>query len=218
MKNIFRKNLAFLIPYLIFLILAVFFLIAYDKRTIHIFLNGLNNDFGDFLFKWATFLGDGLFVGFLAIIFLFIRYRYGLGIAITALATGIIIQVLKQFIFPGIARPVEFFGDSFTLQLVHGVKLYKWHSFPSGHTASAFALFFTLAVFSSKGWIKFLCFIPAVLVGYSRIYLSQHFLIDVTAGSFIAVIVVICYFTIMKEKNFAWMDASLVRRKKSYDE
>jgi membrane-associated phospholipid phosphatase len=127
--------------------------------------------------------------------------------------TGIIIQVLKQLVFPDVPRPVEFFGDSFTLQLVHGVKLYKWHSFPSGHTASAFALFFTLAVFSSKDWIKFLCFIFALGVGYSRIYLSQHFLIDITAGSFIAVMVVMVYFTIMQGKNYNWMEASIVRWK-----
>jgi membrane-associated phospholipid phosphatase len=65
---------------------------------------------------------------------------------------------------------------------------YEYHSFPSGHTASAFALA-TLLSFSIKN--KPIASIgllgAACLVGFSRTYLSQHFLVDVCAGSLIGV-------------------------------
>jgi membrane-associated phospholipid phosphatase len=37
--------------------------------------------------------------------------------------------------------------------------------------------------YAGKLWVQILCLFLACLVGFSRTYLSQHFLIDVVAGS-----------------------------------
>lgn len=61
-------------------------------------------------------------------------------------------------------------------------------SFPSGHTAVAFAA--TAAIFFA-GYKKTAIALAfyAVLVGFSRIYLGVHYLTDVLAGAFIGVLI-----------------------------
>jgi membrane-associated phospholipid phosphatase len=61
------------------------------------------------------------------------------------------------------------------------------NSFPSGHTACAFAIWITIAIGSSNRAIQGLCIFIAAMVGWSRIYLGQHFLEDVLAGSIIGI-------------------------------
>ncbi|MBS1563115.1 MAG: phosphatase PAP2 family protein, partial [Bacteroidetes bacterium] len=62
------------------------------------------------------------------------------------------------------------------------------NSFPSGHTTSAFALATILALHATKkGWGVFFLLL-AVGVAYSRIYLGQHFLPDVTMGAILGTV------------------------------
>lgn len=59
----------------------------------------------------------------------------------------------------------------------------KDFSFPSGHTATAFAAATILTFFDKKR--RFLYFTTAFLIAYSRIYLGCHFLFDVLTGAFL---------------------------------
>lgn len=59
-------------------------------------------------------------------------------------------------------------------------------SFPSGHSANAFA---TATVLTSVAGLGYLPFAVAALVAFSRVYLGQHFLTDVLVGSGIGMIV-----------------------------
>ena len=76
---------------------------------------------------------------------------------------------------------------------INAFSLHGHHSFPSGHTASAGALFVLCAigeVFTEyKSKEKFLAFVVAlytVTMAYSRLVLGAHFLSDVTAGFAVA--------------------------------
>jgi membrane-associated phospholipid phosphatase len=83
------------------------------------------------------------------------------------------------------------------------------HSFPSGHSASAFALFFSLAhITRQRSWEVF-WLIMAVAVSYSRVYLSQHFLIDILGGSLIGIIAGILSLIILKRINKPWLEKNL---------
>ena len=80
-------------------------------------------------------------------------------------------------------------GGAFHQTGVPGVEQVLTLSFPSGHTVTAFALTFFVAstVLSFKtGW--WFC-ILAILVGFSRIYLGQHYMIDVYVGSMIGIFI-----------------------------
>ena len=62
-----------------------------------------------------------------------------------------------------------------------------FNSFPSGHTTAAFAFFCALSILARKHpLLQSLFFLLAAGVAYSRMYLSQHFLADVLAGSLLA--------------------------------
>ena len=62
----------------------------------------------------------------------------------------------------------------------------KYHSFPSGHTGTAFA-FFGVPLFAhrQRGWWALLA---AAAIAWSRVYLNVHHLSDVTTGALIGLI------------------------------
>lgn len=91
-----------------------------------------------------------------------------------------------------------------SIVLVEGHPLRDTLSFPSGHTAAAFSLFTTLALFSTRWWIKTLLFFAALAVAYSRIYLMQHFISDVLAGSFLATLISVAVYLWAREAR--WID------------
>lgn len=143
-------------------------------------------------------------------VLLFYRYRIALTLLITQLSTGLIAQVIKRSW--DAPRPVKCFADNFPnieLHKIAGVKLYVHNSFPSGHTTSAFAFFLVLAYFTKNKALQFLYFILAVMVGFSRVYLSQHFILDLLAGSFIGVSITILFQLYFEKKPMKWADGSL---------
>jgi len=66
-----KNNTFFLIPYLMVLLALVPVLILFSQPAMHLWINQYNSPFFDWLFKHLTFLGDGLFIIFPAIILLF---------------------------------------------------------------------------------------------------------------------------------------------------
>jgi membrane-associated phospholipid phosphatase len=91
-------------------------------------------------------------------------------------------------VFPGRLRPMGIFENKgLSIHLVDGVTIHVANSFPSGHTISAFSLALVLALYlKNKYWGGILCFC-AILVAYSRMYLFQHFCVDIFVGSMLGV-------------------------------
>ncbi len=188
-----KNNSYFYIPYLLFFIVSTVLLSSYSKKDIHLFINNLNCQFGDYFFKYFTHLGDGIIIAVLILVLLFIKYRYSIILVFSILSSTIVVQAFKRYILPDIVRPIVYFHNESPLHIVEGVDVHTAHSFPSGHTATAFTIFLLLAIISNKNYLKLMFFATAFLVGYSRIYLSQHFLSDVYAGSIIAVVLTTIY-------------------------
>jgi undecaprenyl-diphosphatase len=66
------------------------------------------------------------------------------------------------------------------------VAIPKSHSFPSGHTATAFAGATALSYFFPRWTAAF--FVLAAAIGYSRLYVGVHFPLDVLGGAVIGVV------------------------------
>ena len=111
---------------------------------------------------------------------------------ISLIINTILIQVLKRVVFSNQFRPSFYFKNLIedgSWNLIDGVELFEKFSFPSGHTASVFCLCMSICFFMKKKHYPLLLVLLAYIVGFSRIYLSQHFLIDVLAGALLGSII-----------------------------
>lgn len=152
-------------------------------------MNGYHQKGLTYFFIYATYLGDGFFCIAIGLL-LFYRKRFLSFMVLSSYAiSGVVAQVLKYFVVE--PRPAILLKDSSYQYFIEDVTLHNLHAFPSGHTASAFALAAVLSFAATNKNYSILFLSGAILVGYSRIYLAQHFLDDVFAGAVIGVITAI---------------------------
>ena len=179
-----RTNWPFVLPYAVLLFGLGVYQILYRQGIILLEINRYYSFQADVFFKYFTHLGDGVFCISVGILMLFWSRTKGILILLSYAVSGILAQLIKNFGFPKEPRPAEYFAKMMnSLHTVSGVELSHWNSFPSGHTTSAFAFFALIAVWVKHPMLKFLCLSVAVTVAFSRMYLLQHFLVDVYVGS-----------------------------------
>jgi len=200
----------FLIIYLSFVIIGAFTLIFIEKGDWVIYLNQHRTFFLDSYFKYWTHLGDGFFVLFVLIVMLFVKYRYAVVFFTITVTQAIISLMLKRLVFSNAMRPKKYLADIYDLQFVPGVDVHSFHSFPSGHTMTAFSIAAFFALIANKRYTGILFFVYALLVGFSRNYLSQHFFEDIYVGSVLGVFLSLIVWRMFKNKEDSkWLDGSL---------
>jgi len=210
MKKSIYDNRVFFLPYLMLLFVCTYFIVNYSKADIHIYLNQFHNPVADFFFKLLTLLGDGITLPFYLLIMAMFRFRYAILLVLTFLLSGLIVQMLKRSFFADIVRPAEFFKGVYDLYLVPGVEQNCCRSFPSGHTATAFSLMVCFAFVLKNNGLKFGVFLLACLIAYSRVYLSQHFLIDIVVGSIIGITSSLLLELLILIYKADWLDKNLL--------
>lgn len=184
-SSMLRQNKIYFTGLVAVLLFNAFFLLLNGKAAAFISLNSYHPFFLNVFFINYTFVGDGIFALCLiaAIFFYYKRKQQGLALLYSFLISGIAVQIIKNL--TNSPRPKLFFESGQYLHFIDGISLANNSSFPSGHTATAFAIATVMAVMlKDKSW-QLLILIATVLVGYSRIYLAQHFLLDVMIGAII---------------------------------
>lgn len=212
MGELVKKLLPFYTVTFIFLLVVTITVFTTDKTEAHLAVNTLHSGWQDFFFRYYTHLADGLTIVILTFIISMSFLKRGwlpvlsLG-AINLVLVGAIVQSLKQFVFYDAARPSAFLVNH-PFYKVPGVDLHIANSFPSGHSAAAFAFFSFLAyLLRDNKFAQITCAIAAVLAAYSRVYLSQHFLEDILFGSVIG----LCCFLIAYLLLKGWLKRSFER-------
>lgn len=201
--------LPFLIPTIVLLIGIGLGLCLLPKAELHLLLCQPHTPFLDAVVPVITNLVDWL-PYLTVLLLLFYRAGWATFLASNLLLSTLIVQPIKHLVHA--PRPLTWFAENMsdvTLPLVEGVQMNHWLSFPSGHTTTFFVLFFTLSVIvcaeHTKGQnaLSFLCFLLATLGAYTRIYLSQHFALDIFAGILVAVFstLILYHFLVLKTKN-----------------
>lgn len=187
MTNYFVSRKYFYAIYSILLIVLGIICWQFSKEQMFFAVNSHHNTFFDGFFYLATELGNSWTYVIVIIVSLFFPRKY-LFILLTGLAVSTLLaQGLKHFIFDDAARPLAYFQDNSMVHHLAGSARLMRHSFPSGHTVSAFALAAILVGFFTQRNFDLLLLFMAVLVAWSRVYLGQHFVGDVVFGSFLGV-------------------------------
>lgn len=191
--------------YLLALLSAAYFLLSYNKILGHEMINyWVGNPVVDTFYKYFTHAGDGIFVFGLGFVILMFNPKRGQYLIYSYLFAGLTSSAIKYFF--NYVRPFHYFvyyRKHYTLNLVEGVEMLGERSFPSGHSTAAFVVFSALAFSTEKKWAKVVFFIIAVNAAFSRMYLSQHWLVDILTGSLIGITyAIILYFAFYKSDKF----------------
>lgn len=236
-----KNSIPFLIVSFVFCVALGIGVAYYDKAAMHLWLNGTHTQAGDLFFQYYTYVGEWIPYVIVALL-LFYKAGWASFLLSSVLISGGLGQIVKYI--ADTDRPYMFFAKHYPdirLQLVDGVEMSKWYSFPSGHTTTFFALFMTLTVIfceivrkntsSSRQsvdsrstvadacWITVICFLLAVLGGYSRIYLNQHFAEDILGGAVLGTLTTFALlFVVPKLDKTAFWNWNLLQLKQNTNE
>lgn len=202
MKEILQQTRIFLILFVFYLVVPSFTLLATAKGEFEIWLNSFHTIYFDNFFYWTTYFGDGFFAALiLTFIIVFVNIRKGVLITGILLTVSALTQILKLFMFPRSVRPIAFFKDTIELHFVPDLEIHSANSFPSGHTTQAFCMFFLFSFFVKNKSYQYLFFGIASLTAISRVYLLQHFLLDIYVGAIIGTIGSLICLQFVNQKN-----------------
>jgi membrane-associated phospholipid phosphatase len=174
------------------------FLLVYGKENSFLVINKYNSPEFDYVFRFWTYLGDGIiWVPLFAYVLLYKR-DYFVSVLAALIICTVLTQVLKRMVFWNDFRPIVVLADK--VRVIPGYYMNRAHSFPSGHTSTAFTLALLLASIVKRNIWVYIFPLIAFFVGYSRVYLAQHFVTDVLAGIFVGI--VSCYLALMIHEEF----------------
>ena len=165
-------------------IASVLFLLSFTFGRVPLFLwlNGNLGAFADTFFSYFTHLAEGWILIPYVILIVAVFKKDLLFISINFIISTLLTQIPKQLIWPNVNRPIASGIDIYKIHTVKGIDVHSFNSFPSGHTATAFSLFLvTVYLFPNKN-IFLVGIFYAIVSGYSRIYLGQHFPLDIAGG------------------------------------
>ena len=209
------------------LLLALGLVLMYiPKGDLHWLLCNRHTPARDIFFRYYTHVAEWFPYVLCVLLLLFGRVGNGLFASAAMVFSSLTTQICKHLI--NAPRPVTWFAENMSdirLPLVEGVDMNYWHSFPSGHTTSFFALAFVASILITKrltahgltgvaGMLQALLFLLAALGGYSRIYLCQHFALDVFAGVMVGLLITcICYAIFSRFEDKKWYNYRLLTKK-----
>ena len=179
----FRNKRVYFSGLLSLLVTGSCLLISLGPSALFISLNSPHPFWLNVFFINFTFMGDGIFaISLVAFYFFYFKKRnQGLALLYALLLSAIIVQLIKNLF--NSTEVTIFFEHGQYMFFTEAVTIPDHPGFPSGHTAIAFTIATLLVLFArSKKW-QLPGLLAASLVGFSRIYLAQHFLVDILAGA-----------------------------------
>ena len=226
-KAFLKQNSIFLSLSLILIVVLGLALLYIPKGELHLLLCDRHTPAGDIFYKYYTQIAE--WFPYFVCVGLLVFGKLGDGMFATS---AMIFSALTTQIFKNIVnapRPYKWFQlnmPEVQLPSVEGVEFHSWFSFPSGHTTSFFALTFVICILltrrprdpryprTTSAIIQIGLFIAATLGAYSRIYLSQHFALDVFAGIIVGVLVtMICYAIFSRYRDKKWYNYRVFQKK-----
>lgn len=216
-KQLYSQSNYFLTVHWVALLILGIFLFNTPKNEAQIWANSFYTDYFDYFFYIMTHAVEfWSCVIIYILVAIFKNYKYALIGLLTYASSGLITQLLKRNVFADHNRPTVNIEN---LRLIPDFFEYQQNSsfsFPSGHATAAFTLFlFLTLIVKNRFWgVGFA--VLACLVAYSRVYLSQHYFIDILAGSVIGSVVTLFSFYGFDKIQFGnWGEKNLLYKKRT---
>jgi membrane-associated phospholipid phosphatase len=206
--RIYKTDPVFWILLLSLLLACGICLVMFSSIDLFFRLNTFHTLYLDTFFQNYTLLGDGVFsIAIFLLLLLADKIPLALQVITGYLFSGIISQIIKHLVHA--PRPHAIITNAEYPYFIEGVTLSGMNSFPSGHTTSVFALAVLLALNTTDKRISLIYLITAIITGYSRIYLGQHFLADVTAGALIGTLSALVVYWYLRQVKIEFRGAGV---------
>lgn len=168
-------------------------------------LEKLRTPFFDGLFSALTYLGDEVvFIVLALFIYWCVDKRWGCYV----LAVSFLSTLLNQFLKIMCQVPRPWVRDP-AFSIVECARSGAGgYSFPSGHTANVTGTLGCWARFTKKTWLRILCIVLILLVGFSRMYLGVHYPSDVLFSLVVSGALVLAFYPLFRT---AGNDAGRIR-------
>jgi membrane-associated phospholipid phosphatase len=202
----------------LFTVCGTLLLLGSEKYALHAALNARHSPALDRFMALFTHMADGLVpTAFSLLLLLLATWRSFLMMGLSCGLSAVVAQFLKHLVFHDADRPAMHADRLEGMHWVLGIDLHHHNSFPSGHATAAFAMMLALSVLLGKPrWGPPLALV-AVLMAWTRVYLSQHFLADIVAGAAIGTVTGVVLHHWLYRSSFAqraWLDRGLLRYRK----
>jgi len=194
------RSRSFVLLTILFLILSAFVFYgvtkSFDQSVVSFFAQNVGNPTLDIIMQYITESGEVLWMLGFAILMLIIPKTRRIGITLmilivlSTLLTGYIKCGIDRdrpdFEYEGAPFPVEISRDTYALFCEGGFDA----SYPSGHAARAMIIGIILGYALSERFPRgaYLLFLYPVMISISRIYVLQHYPMDVIGGAVIGII------------------------------
>ena len=162
--------------------------LVWGKNEAFLYLNANLGLVADKVFEYSSYLAEGWIWIPYFIVLVGLYKKDKAFILMNFLISTLLTQFAKNFIFTTAMRPMASGLDATQIHTVPGVEIHTFNSFPSGHTATAFTLFILTTYLFPNKYALSIGIIYAIVCGYSRIYLAQHFPLDLAGGIFVALL------------------------------
>ena len=193
------RSRSFVLLTILFLVLSAFVYYevteSFDQSVITFFSQNVGNPTLDLIMQYVTESGDVFNMMGFGILMLIIPKTRRIGITLmilivlSTLLTGYIKCGIDRdrpdFEYEGVPFPVEISRDTYALFCEGGYDA----SYPSGHAARAMIIGIILGYALSERFPRgaYLLFLYPVMISISRIYVLQHFPMDVIGGAVIGI-------------------------------
>ena len=224
---------------LILLVVLGLALVYIPKGDLHLLLCDRHTPARDIFYRYYTRVAEWFPYVLCVALLLFSRIGEGVFASAAMSLSALSTQLFKHIV--NAPRPVIWFSQNYPdiqLPLVEGVRMNHWYSFPSGHTTSFFALAFVASILITNNLtgaesagltatrsnrpqagliayaVQLLLFIAAAFGAYSRIYLSQHFALDVFGGIVVGTLItLVCYAVLYRYEGQKWFNYRVFQKK-----
>jgi membrane-associated phospholipid phosphatase len=171
----------------------------HGKHTAFLLLNGpWQQPYWAYVFYLFTALGEWPVIAFTIGMAYYLKRPYVRYVVMAFITGGLAIMLFKFGLCSHMSRPGLELKDADQLWVSPFLTTAFHHSFPSGHTMTAFIGFTSLQLLFKPGlWGQFVLFFCAMMAGFSRVFNGQHFIEDVLAGALLGYVISFVFLQIL---------------------